>query len=311
MLKPLFIKPGPLFERTMFLMLSLAGSLLLSVCPASHTAAQGNLMIMPRRVVFKGTTKLQELNLVNTGHDTARYVISLVHYRMKEDGSFEEMAATDTSGNFADKYVRFFPRSVVLGPNEAQSVRIQLRRSNNLLPGEYRSHLYFRAVPDERPLGDTAAGQPVSAGVSVSLVPIFGISIPVIIQVGEPATDVSIAASSLDKTEAGIPILQMTLNRKGNMSVYGNITVEHISPDGKTTRVGIVQGLAVYTPNPLRYVKMALDNSKGVDFSNGTLNIVYKAPEPGHAVLAQTQLTLNRDLIKSGNVQSHDNARGK
>lgn len=46
---------------------------------------------MPRRVVFEGAKKYEELNLANTGKDTARYVISLIHVRMKEDGSFIEI----------------------------------------------------------------------------------------------------------------------------------------------------------------------------------------------------------------------------
>ena len=34
----------------------------------------------------------------------------------------------------------------------------------------------------------------------------------------------------------------MVLNRSGNMSVYGNIKVDHISPEGVTTEVGMVKG---------------------------------------------------------------------
>jgi len=73
------------------------------------TTAQGNLLLMPRRVVFEGAKRYEELNLANTGKDTARYVISLMHIRMKEDGGFEEIAQPDSGeilpiGSFA-----FFP----------------------------------------------------------------------------------------------------------------------------------------------------------------------------------------------------------
>jgi len=196
---------------------------------------------------------------------------------MREDGSFEQMDAADSSGNFADKYVRFFPRSVVLGPNEAQSVRIQLRRPSQIPPGEYRSHLYFRAVPDENPLGDKT-GKADSSEVAVRLVPVFGISVPVIIRVGKSNTEVSITASSIEMADTDTRLLKMTLNRKGNMSVYGNITVAHISPKGKVTEVAAIRGLAVYTPNSARQMKIALDNTRGVDYSNGKLHIVYKTP---------------------------------
>lgn len=273
----------------------LAWALLLSLCPFAKASAQGNLMVMPRRVVFDGSRKSYELNLANTGKDTARYVISLIHYRMKDDGSFEEMSRTDTSGNFADRYVRFFPRSVVLGPNESQSVRIQLINASKLLPGEYRSHIYFRALAEQKPLGDVEETKKTdSPAVSVRLIPVFGISIPVIIHVGESTAKVNISDCSLQMAEGNTPLLNMTLNREGNMSVYGDITVEYISPNDKVTKVGSIQGLAVYTPNPVRHLKIALNNSAGVDYSKGKLYIVYKTHSDVEPItLAQTQLLIN------------------
>src|ERR1700740_1244635 len=124
---------------------------------ASHAMAQGDLLISPLRIVFEGSKKSQEINLANVGKDTASYVISVVDYRMKEDGSFEEIKVADSGQNFAGPYLRFFPRKVSLAPNEAQVVKIQLIRTNEMKPGEYRSHLYFRSVPDERPLGEKPA----------------------------------------------------------------------------------------------------------------------------------------------------------
>ena len=49
-----------------------------------------------------------------------------------------------------------------------------------------------------------------------------------------------------------LPTLKLTVNRTGNMSVYGDFKIEYISPTGKITQVAIVQGFAVYTPNSLR-----------------------------------------------------------
>lgn len=57
--------------------------------------AQGNLLVTPRRVVFDGSRRVMELNLANTGQDTARYNISFVQYRMTEDGDFEEITEPD------------------------------------------------------------------------------------------------------------------------------------------------------------------------------------------------------------------------
>ena len=116
-------------------------------------SAQGNLLITPRRVVFEGNKRSFDLNLANIGSDTATYSISIVQIRMKEDGGFETITQPDPGQQFADRFIRFFPRSVTLGPNESQVVKVQLTKTNELTPGEYRSHFYFRAVPKMQPLG--------------------------------------------------------------------------------------------------------------------------------------------------------------
>jgi P pilus assembly chaperone PapD len=92
----------------------------------TETHAQGNLLVTPRRVVFGAKKKMQELNLANTGKDTARYVISLIDVRMKEDGSFEQITEADSGQHFAGQQLRIFPRSVVLAPNESQVVKVQV-----------------------------------------------------------------------------------------------------------------------------------------------------------------------------------------
>ena len=244
--------------------------------------AQGNLMLLPRRVVFDGAKRYEELNLANNGKDTARYVISLMHVRMKEDGGFEEISQPDSGENFADRFIRFFPHSVTLGPDESQVIKIQLTKINELAPGEYRSHLYFRAIPDKAPLGEEA---PTSdSGISIRLIPIFGISIPVIIRVGTSNTQVRLSDLSLQMSEDTIPILNMTFNRAGNMSVYGDIMVYYTSAAGKTTLAGTAKGIAVYTPNTARRFRLALDKKNGIDYHSGRLSVEYSTADDSHPV---------------------------
>ena len=63
--------------------------MLLGVLCSGMAMAQGDLVLLPRRVIFEGSKRYEELNLANSGKDTARYVISLMHVRMREDGGFE------------------------------------------------------------------------------------------------------------------------------------------------------------------------------------------------------------------------------
>ncbi|MCX6266896.1 MAG: molecular chaperone, partial [Bacteroidetes bacterium] len=252
----------------------------------------GNLLIMPRRVVFEGSRKSQELTLANTGADTAKYVVSIVQMRMKEDGSFEQITTPDSGQFFADKYFRFFPRTVNLPPNQSQVVKMQLTKSTKMASGEYRSHIYFRAVRKDNPLGEDPS-QKDSLAVSVRLSPVFGITIPAIIRVGECSAKVSLSDLAFEIISDTIPRLQLNFIRSGNISVYGDIIVNYTSPEGKISRVAIVKGVAVYSPNVLRKFQCNLDKTLGVDYHSGKLTVLYTAPEDVKASkLAEAELLL-------------------
>jgi P pilus assembly chaperone PapD len=242
-----------------------------------EASAQGNLLITPRRVVFEGSKKSMDLNLANIGKDTATYSISIVQIRMKEDGGFETITQPDPDQRFADKYIRFFPRSVTLGPNESQVIKVQLTKTNELTAGEYRSHFYFRAVPKPKPLGEKEAIKDTTT-ISIQLTPVFGITIPVIIRNGTSTTKVTLSDLAYKTVNDTVPNLSMVFNRTGNMSCFGDMAVDYISPQGKITRVGIANGIAVYTPNPLRKFQFNLKNVAGVNYKTGSLKVTFSAP---------------------------------
>jgi hypothetical protein len=252
-------------------------------------AAQGNLLITPVRVVFEGQKKMQELNLANTGPDSAKYVISLMEIRMNEDGTFDMINQPDSGQNFASPFLRYFPRTVYLAPGEAQLIKVQLTKTNQLKPGEYRSHIYFRAVPDEKPLGEQLPAADTN-GISVKLTPVFGITIPVIIHVGTADTKVTLSDLALHEHR-----LNVTFNRTGNFSVYGDVTVNYISLNGKIKKVGNVNGIAVYTPNAIRHFHIDLDDDKTINYHQGKLQIIFTTKTYGSATgseLSSTELPL-------------------
>ena len=258
-----------------------------------YASAQGNLLITPRRLIFGDSKKSIDINLANTGRDTATYAISIVQIRMKDDGGFETITQPDPGQLFADKYIRYFPRSVTLGPTEAQVVKVQLIRTNELAPGEYRSHFYFRAVPKPKPLGEIEKPKDTTS-ISVTLTPVFGITIPVIIRIGESTTKVTLSGLAIDMVNDTVPRLKIVLNRTGNMSLYGDLVVDHVSPQGKVTRVGMANGVAVYTPNSIRKFEFNLLSVKGVNYKEGTLRVMYSAPsDVKPARYAEAELALH------------------
>ena len=252
-----------------------------------------DLLIFPKRTVFDGKKRVQVFNLSNIGKDTAIYNISYVQYRMDENGRFEKITEPDSGQFFADQYLRYFPRRVILAPQESQVVKIQLTKTNELVTGrEYRSHLYFRAVPKIKPLGEKEI-QKDTTSISVHLIPVYGISIANIIRRGESTTKVSLSNLSFEIFNDTIPFIKMDFNRTGNMSCYGDIVVNYISPGGKTTEVGKIQGVAVYTPGVLRKCKMELKNIEGIDYNNGKLKVIYSARQgKGKIKLAEAELML-------------------
>jgi len=254
--------------------------------------AQGNLLITPRRVVFEGNKSSQEINLANTGQDSATYSVSFVQYRMTESGSFEQIEEPDPGQLFADKMIRYFPRTVTLAPGEAQMVRMQLRRSGDMQPGEYRSHMYFRAVPKESALGLEDQLEDTTA-IGIRLTPIFGITIPVIVRAGDAEATVSLNKLSVADVSDSTALLNLVFNREGNRSVYGDLTVDYEPTKGASVQVGLVRGIAVYTPNQNRQFQLELKMPEGVDFSNGKLVVRYTNAEgDAENLLAEKELLL-------------------
>ena len=264
------------FRLIQFIVFTAVISVIFSFIPVD-VLAQGNLLITPRRVVFEGSKRSMDLNLANTGQDTATYAISIIQIRMKEDGGFETITEPDPDQRFADRFIRYFPRSVTLGPDEAQVVKVQLIRSGELVDGEYRSHIYFRAIPDRAPLGEEEKLRDTTS-ISVRITPVFGITIPLIIRKGESTARVTLSDLAFEITDEGEPGISFIFNRTGNMSVFGDITVDHISTRGEITRVGMANGVAVYTPNTVRKFQFNLSKIPGVDFNTGNIRVIYSAP---------------------------------
>ena len=237
-----------------------------------HASGQGNLLVAPTRVVFEGNKQRQELNLVNMGKDTATYSISFIQYNMKDDGSYLIIEKPDSGQMFADPYLRIFPRKVTLAPADSQVVMIQCRRTSDMDAGEYRSHVYFRSEHDYMPLGRKNSAADTSK-VSVQLIPVFGISIPVIIRIGTTNVKAGLSDLKLETLQDSIHYLNLTLQRKGNISLYGNLVVEYIPQQGKSYEIGQVKGVKVYTNIDKIHVSVKLNITPGMVFKNAKLRV--------------------------------------
>ena len=208
---------------------------------ASPANAAGDLLVAPTRIVLDGS-RGTEVVLNNIGSAPATYRISLEIKRMTALGGLDEIEEADA--NAAEKaalaMISFNPRRVTLPPNQPQVIRVGVRVPEGTPAGEYRAHMLFRAVPDAAPATDPA--KPVTSGVSIALTPIYGITIPVIVRVGELGASAQIGEARIEETVDG-PAFAFDLTRSGNRSVYGDIEVTR---PGLAEPLLLARGIAVY-----------------------------------------------------------------
>lgn len=258
----------------------------------SEIYAQGDLLITPTRIVFKKEKLKEIINLVNTGETSETYTVSFVERRMNEDGTFTVITDPDPGQNFAEPHLRIYPRRITLAPGEGQVVMLQRRRNSTKETGEYRSHLYFRSTRDYSALGEKTTDS--ITGVSVQLTPIYGMTIPVIFRAGDVSATTTISDLKLENVEDSNQ-LKFTLNREGNSSVYGDFTVEHFSVTGKSTTIGKIAGVAVYTTIKKRFMSINLLKSPLLNLKEGSIKINFKT-RPGdkkQETLAKATLNLS------------------
>jgi P pilus assembly chaperone PapD len=273
------------------LLLGLCGAL--GATAAAGARGPGDLLIAPTRVVFEGRLRTAEITLVNTGSSTATYRISFVHLRMDEEGSTSEIGTSqaELGERFADDLIRYSPRQVTLEPNAAQTIRMQLRKPADLEPGEYRSHLLFRAVPTVASAPETAEE---AATFSVQLTSIYGVSIPIIVRHGDTAAKAALSdLKVIQPTDAeATPALRFHISRTGNQSVYGNFTVTFVPTHGAASVVGRANGVAVYSPNPARNAAITLRAPPGLALKNGHLHLAYTKQDRGNEIIAEADCLL-------------------
>ena len=268
---------------------------IISALPVTNANAAGQLMVSPTRIVFEGNERTQKVNLINNGSETGRYRISFVRRKMTEDGKFEEVSENEP-GMYSDDIVRFSPRQVTLQPGQSQTVRLMLRKKRDMQDGEYRSHMLFQSLPDPATSDINILTDNNSTGLTVQLIPVVGITIPVIVRQGKLSSTVSLSDFELKQanTVKAENTLSFKINREGNSSAYGDFRVYFIPKGGEAVVVAQVNGLAVYTPLASRSVDIRLQTPSNLNLSNGELHITFLEPgkDETTGLLAESRFTV-------------------
>jgi hypothetical protein len=206
---------------------------------------------------------------------------------MAADGSMDEVSPAEASllEKQAVAMISYAPRRVVLAPNQPQAVRVGIRPPSDLPDGEYRAHMLFRAIPAARPVSAPATE---AKGLSISLQPIYGITIPVIIRKGQLKASAAIADARIEQSD-GRQELIVALSRSGNRSVYGGIRV--FKP-GQAKPVFEVNGIAVYPETNNREARLPIDDTLAAALK-GPVTVQYVEDfESGGRMLAEIKTVI-------------------
>ena len=256
-------------------------------------AANADLMLFPTRIVFEKNQRAAQLELINQGKTPETYRLSLVNRRMSETGEFAPADTPAPGEQFADEMVRFSPRQVTIAPGSSQTVRMLLRKPENLAAGEYRSHLQIDRVADPVGSGSIEAAPDNGGNIGVTLTALVGASIPVIVRQGETGATVALTQLALVPAGAEPASIAFEIDRSGNRSVYGDLIVTFIPKSGAPIEVARAGGVAVYVPNALRRARMPLRTPEGTMLSGGTLRLSFRErADAGGKLLAEATLGL-------------------
>lgn len=263
----------------------LFGALALSLIgPHAAHAGVGDLLVAPTRLVLNGR-RGSEIIIKNVGEETATYRISVELRRMLPSGALSEVIEPSATETTAREMIFYAPRKVTLPPNQPQSVRVTARVPAGLADGEYRVHMLFRAIPDPRAVTAPTDFQ----GVGFRLTPIYGVTIPVIVRLGNLEAKAGIADVKLVEAN-GHKAVSIDLTRSGNRSTYGEIRV---ITDGIKQPLAELKGVAVYNELAARKVTIPVTPEYEAQASGAVKVQYFETTAAGSTLIAETGANLH------------------
>ncbi|MWV26587.1 hypothetical protein GRF63_01595 [Erythrobacter sp. GH3-10] len=232
--------------------------------PEGSVGGMGDINLYPKRVVIDRRQRIASIGLYNRTIDPGEYEISVMDMVMSPTGEVFQLdnlpsdVPTDRLRTASD-FLRWSPRRVRLLGSEAQTVRIMARPPADLPDGEYRSHFLAVSVPQDIDEGFSIneavnGGETTGPDIGVTIRPRFGISIPVIVRVGETTLDVSLDSGFVETPE-GLAIA-VTISRSGTRSAFGDLIV---TAPGVDEPVAIARGVGVYPEIDSRQIMLGLN----------------------------------------------------
>ena len=267
--------------------------------PEGSVGGMGDINLYPRRVVIQGRQRTAQVGLFNRTANEGDYEVDITEMVMTPEGRLVALDQVEDPAlvakvKSAKDMIRWSPKRLSLGGSESQTIRLMARPSPDLAPGEYRAHFLAISRPDVAAGGmtiDEAVSGRQANGIGVTIKPRFGISIPVIVRVGETTLDLGIENPRVVTLPDGRRALSLKLTREGTRSAYGDVRVLRTGSDEPLV---VARGVGIYPEIDARDVLLPFTLAEGVaPLSSGEkLKVVFVDDdyEPG-AVLAEAAFT--------------------
>lgn len=233
---------------------------------ASALPARADMLISPLRVLLDEQRDSASVILRNPSDGPRTYRLEWIEQQMSEDGVYRRYKEGETMAHSpASPYLRLAPRQIVVPPNSNQSVRVHYRPAPDMKPGEYRSHLLFRVVPEvSEPNSVTTMGG--GEGVTLQLNMQLSMSIPVVVrhQLDTPPSVNLTGVEPVPATEPGQSAsLAVVLQREGVGSSFGRVVVDmQAAPDAPVERIGLADNISVFDDMAERRLVLPLRDSR-------------------------------------------------
>ncbi|MBQ4799548.1 molecular chaperone [Pseudoalteromonas sp. MMG006] len=175
-----------------------------------------NLLISPTRINFDERQRVAKVIVVNNSNEPKTYRLEWQEKVALAGGGYSNLAATQESSTSLKNMVRISPSQVRLAPGERQIVKLAIRKPKSLAKQEYRSHLAFKALPNE------TQAQQQRLGIKINL--LLSYTIPVILRHGAEKPNVSISNLQLIHS-AEKKAFEIEIKREGGFSSFGKLEV--------------------------------------------------------------------------------------
>jgi len=201
--------------------------------------SQPNIHFIEYRVLLTEDDPYHNYRIFNQGTSKAACKINFVDYLISDTGKLSLAKKGTKVNTSASEMLRASPKNVFIPPRSSQKVKILARGLKQQTDGEWVSYFNLKCKSAEPKLIN-----------GFNIIPNYIFHIPVVVRKGKLNAIVKITKAKLITTEKS-QVIELVLNRIGQRSLYGDISILDETGDV----VGILKGLSHYqqtTDIPIR-----------------------------------------------------------